>query len=87
MQFHPRLAQNAVNSMQLWRTTMLQIRSDALAAAAELSLSTAPHCRHVNVSDSESDCEEYQSCKSDSMEDSEIELDLQSDDDIELDLQ
>lgn len=64
---------------------MLQIRSDALAAAAELSLSTAPHCRHVIVSDSESDREEYQSCKSDSMEDSEIELDLQSDDDIELD--
>ena len=40
---------------------MLQIRSDALAAAAELNLSTAPHCRHVIVSDSESDCEEYQS--------------------------
>ncbi len=87
MQFHPRLAQNAVNSMQLWRTAMLQIRSDALAAAAALSLSTAPHCRHVIASDSESDCEEYQSCKSDSMEDSEIELDLQADDDIELDLQ
>jgi len=83
MQFHPRLAQNAVNSMQLWRTAMLRIRSDAVAAAAELSLSTAPHCRHVIVSD----CEEYQSCKSDSMEDSEIELDLQADDDIELDLQ
>ncbi len=49
MQFHPRLAQNAVNSMQLWRTAMLQIKSDALAAAAELSLSTAPHCRHVIV--------------------------------------
>ena len=76
MQFHPRLAQNAVNSMQLWRTAMLQIRSDALAAAAELSLSTAPHCRHVIVSESESDCEEYQSCKSDSLEDSKIELDL-----------
>ncbi|DBB06052.1 TPA: hypothetical protein ACH3X3_010023 [Trebouxia sp. C0006] len=41
MQFHPRLAQNAVNSMQLWRTAMLQIR-------------------HVIVSDSESDREEYQ---------------------------
>ncbi|DBA92339.1 TPA: hypothetical protein ACH3X1_003068 [Trebouxia sp. C0004] len=87
LQFHPRLAQNAVNSMQLWRTAMLQIRSDALAAAAELSLSTAPHCRHVVVSDSESDCEEYQSCKSDSIEDSGSELDLQADDDIELDLQ
>ncbi len=63
MQFHTRLklAQNAVNSMRLWRTAMLQIRSDALAAAAELNLSTAPHCRHVIVSDSESDCEEYQS--------------------------
>ncbi len=87
MQFHPRLAQNAVNSMQLWRTAMLQIRSDAHAAAVALSLSTAPHCRHVIASDSESDCEEYQSCKSDGMEDSEIELDLQADDDIELDLQ
>ena len=86
LQFHPRLAQNAVNSMQLWRTAMLQIKSDALAAAAELSLSTAPHCRHVIMSDSESDCEEYQSCKSDSMEESEIELELQSDDDIELDM-
>ena len=42
---------------------MLQIRSDALAAAAELSLSIAPHCRHVILSDFESDCEEYQSCK------------------------
>ncbi|DBA82222.1 TPA: hypothetical protein ACH3X2_000496 [Trebouxia sp. C0005] len=87
MQFHPRLAQNAVNSMQLWRTAMLQIRSDALAAAAQLSLSPAPHCRHVIVSDSESDCEEFQSCKSDSMEDSETEQDVQPDDDIELDLQ
>ncbi len=89
MQFHPRLAQNAVNSMQLLRTAMLQIRSDALAAAAELSLSTALHqyCRHVIVSDSESNYEEYQSCKFDSVEDSEIELDLHSDGDIELDLQ
>ncbi len=66
---------------------MLQIRSDALAAAAELSLSTAPHCGHVIMSDSESDCKEYQSCKSDSMEDSEIELDVQSDGDFELNLQ
>ena len=72
MQFHPRLAQNTVNSMQLWRAAMLQIRSDALAAAAELSLSTTPHCKHIIVSESESDCEEYQSCKSDSMEDSEM---------------
>ena len=88
MQFHPRLklAQNAKNSMRLWRTAMLQIRSDALAAAAELSLITALLCRHVFVSDSESDSE-YQSCKSDNMENSEIELDLQSDDDIELELQ
>jgi len=88
MQFHPKLAQNAVNSINLWRTAMLQImiRSAALAAAAELSLSTAPQCRHVIGSDSESDCEENQSCKSGSMEESDIELDLQSDDDIELDL-
>ncbi len=41
MQFQPRLAKNAVNSMKLWRTAMLKIRSDALVAAAELSLSTA----------------------------------------------
>ncbi len=111
MQFHPRLAQNAMNScsvwahmgsvipltttavpfnyniMQLWRIAMLHIRSDALAAAAAFSLSRAPHCRLVIMSDAESDCEEYQSCKSDSMEDSEIELDLQGDDDIGLDLQ
>ncbi len=59
MQFHPRLAQNAVNSMQLWRTARLQIRSDALAGAAELSLSTAPRCRHVIVSD----CDEQQRCQ------------------------
>ena len=65
----------------------MQIKSDALAAAAELSVSTAPHGRHVIVSDSESDCEEYQSCTSDSVEESGIEMDLQSDDDIELDLQ
>ena len=49
---------------------MLQIRSDAPAAAPELSLSTTPNCRHVIVSDSESD--------------SDLELDLQSDDDTEL---
>ena len=61
---------------------MLQIRSDALAAAAELSLSTALHCRHVIVSDSESNSEEYQLCKPDSLENSDIELDLQSDDDL-----
>ena len=42
---------------------------------------------HVVVSGSESDCEEHQSCKSNSMEDNEIELDLQSDIEIELDLQ
>ncbi len=65
MQFHPRLAQDAVNSMQLWRTAMLQIRSDALAAAAELSLSTAPYCGHVIMSDYKSGCEEYHSCKPD----------------------
>ncbi len=81
MQFHPRLAQNAVNSMKLLRTAMLQIKSDALAAAAELSLSTAPHCRHVIVSDLS---EEYWSCNSDSMEDSDIELDQQSVVNIEL---
>ncbi|DBA82228.1 TPA: hypothetical protein ACH3X2_000502 [Trebouxia sp. C0005] len=38
------------------------------------------------VSDSESHCEGFQSCKSDSMEDGETELDVQPDDDIELDL-
>ncbi len=54
---HPRLAQNAMNSMQLWRTAMLHIRSYALAAAAKLSLCIAPHqyCRHVIVSNSESE--------------------------------
>ncbi len=82
MQSHHRLAQNAVNSMQLRRSAMLQNRSDALAAVAEISLSTGPHCRHAIVSDYKSDCEKYQSCKSDSMEDSEIELVVQSDDDL-----
>ena len=94
---HPTLLQlvrqirdsNAVISMQLWRTAMLQIKSDALAAAAELSLSTAPHCRHVITSDSESDCEEYKSCKSvgvELLEDSDIpvesDLDEQAADDV-----
>ena len=50
----------------------------------------APHCKHVIVSDFMPDCDEYQSCKSDSMEDIIIliktELDQQSDDDIEQDL-
>ena len=55
---------------------MLQIRSDAPAAAAELSLSAASHCGHVIVSDSQSDCQSY---KSASMEVSDIELDQQSD--------
>ncbi|DBB07274.1 TPA: hypothetical protein ACH3X1_000005 [Trebouxia sp. C0004] len=56
LQFHPRLAQNAVNSM--------------------------PALEDSNAAD-----QEYQSCKSDSIEDSGSELDLQADDDIELDLQ
>jgi hypothetical protein len=61
---------------------MLQIRSDASAAAAELNLSAPAHYGHVNC---ESNCEEHQSCKSDSMD---IELDQQydDDDDVELDL-
>ena len=59
MQFHPGLAHKAVNDMQLCRTAELQIGSDGLAAAAELSLSTAPHSGNVIVSDSESDCEKY----------------------------
>ncbi len=58
----------------------------AAVHVAEVSLSTAPKCRHVIVSVSESDCKEYQSRKSNKMEDSEMELDLQSDNDIELDL-
>ena len=77
LQYHPRLAQNAVNDMQLWRAAMLQIKTDALAAAADLALSTAPHCQHVIVS--ESDSEGYRSCNSgppSSREGSDIELDL-----------
>lgn len=68
-----------MNDMQQWRAAMLHMRSDVLAAAADLSLSTALHCRHVIVSDSESDSEGYQSCNSDpisGMEGNDIELDL-----------
>ncbi len=57
-------------------------KSNALAAAAVLSLSTVPNCRHVIMSDSESDFEEDRSCKFGSMEDSDIEQEQQSDDDI-----
>lgn len=60
--------------------------SDAPAAAAEPSSSTAPNCKHVIMSDCKSDCEGYQSCNSDSVKDSNIQLDLQCDDDLELDL-
>ena len=64
--------------MQLWRTAVLQITSDAPAAAAELRLIAPPRCGHAVVSDSESDYE-HQSCKPDIMGDSDIELDQQSD--------
>ncbi len=69
--------------MQLWKTAVLQIRSDAPAAAAELSLSAPLHCGHVVVSDVESDYED-QPCKPDIMGDRDIELDQQSNDDVEL---
>ncbi len=69
--------------MQLWKTAVLQIRSDAPAAAAELSLSAPPHCGHVVGSDFESDYED-QPCKPDIMGDRDIELDQQSNDDVEL---
>ena len=66
MQFHPRLAQNAVDGMQSWRAALLQS-----PAAPDLTLSTALHCGHVLVSDSEEESE-YQSCCSGS----DIEIDL-----------
>ncbi|KAL3137449.1 hypothetical protein ABBQ32_006969 [Trebouxia sp. C0010 RCD-2024] len=57
MQYHPRLAQNAVDGMQSWRAAMLQSQT---LAAPDLTLSTALHCGHVLVSDSEES--RYQSC-------------------------
>ena len=38
MQYHPRMAQNAVDGMQSWRAAMLQSHTPA---AAHLTLSTA----------------------------------------------
>ncbi|KAL3144600.1 hypothetical protein ABBQ32_004324 [Trebouxia sp. C0010 RCD-2024] len=70
MQYHPRLAQNAVDGMQSWRAAMLQSHT---LAAPDLTLSTALHCGHVLVSDSEES--QYQSCCSDSDSDIDIELD------------
>lgn len=70
MDFHPRLAQNAVDGMQSWRAAMLQSHTPA---APDLTLSTALHCGHVLVSDSESEQSQYQSCCSDS--DIEVALD------------
>ena len=68
MQHHPRMAQNAVDGMQSWRAAMLQSHT---APAPDLTLSTALHCRHVLVSESEES--RHQSCCSDS--DIDIELD------------
>ena len=68
MQYHPRMAQNAVDGMQSWRAAMLKSHTPA---AADLTLSTALHCGHVLVSESEES--QYQSCCSDS--DVEVELD------------
>ncbi|KAL3152850.1 hypothetical protein ABBQ38_012165 [Trebouxia sp. C0009 RCD-2024] len=67
MQYHPRLAQNAVDGMQSWRAAMLQSHPPA---APDLTLSSALHCGHVLVSDSEES--RYQSCCSDS----DIDIDL-----------
>ena len=77
MQYYPRLAQNAVDSMDTWRTAMLQSHT---TTAPDLTLSAAPHSRHVIVSDSECECEEseYESCNSEtvSLADSDILIDL-----------
>ena len=67
MQYHPRMAQNAVDGMQSWRAAMLQSRTPA---APDLTVSAALHCRHVLVSESEES--QYQSCCSDS----DIDIDL-----------
>ena len=50
MQYHPRMAQNAVDGMQSWMAAMLQSHT---LAAADLTLSTAFQCGHVLVSESE----------------------------------
>ncbi len=77
MQYYPRLAQNAVDSMDTWRTAMLQSHT---TAAPDLTLSAAPHSLHVIVSDSECECEEseYESCNSEtvSLAGSDILIDL-----------
>ena len=61
--YHPRLAQNSVDSMDTWRTGKLQY---VTTAAPDLTLSAAPHSRHVIVSDPECESEEseYESCNS-----------------------
>ncbi len=66
MQYHPRLAQNAVDAMQSWRAAMLQV------SVPVLRVSSASHCQHVLVSESEES--EYWSCNSGT--DSDFELDL-----------
>ena len=74
MRYHPRMAQNAVDSMQSWRAAMLQSRTPA---APDLTLSTALHGGHVLVSESEES--DYQSCCSDtaSIAASDVEVDLE----------
>lgn len=62
-----------------------QRKSNALAAAAVLSLSTVPHCRHVIMSDSQSDFEEDRSCKFGSMEDRSCKFGSMEDSEIERD--
>ncbi|DBA81383.1 TPA: hypothetical protein ACH3X2_006980 [Trebouxia sp. C0005] len=54
-----------------------------LDGGLQLSLSMASCCKHIVVSEFESDCEQHQSRKSNNFNDSDIELDLQSGVDIE----
>ena len=69
MEYHSRLAQDAVDAMQSWRAAMLEVS----VPSSKLSLSRAPHCQHVIVSESEGP--EYLSCSS-GMQESDLGLDL-----------
>ena len=90
LSFHARLAQDAVNAMQVWRDAMLQSSAPAESESDDEVVSNAARlCRRFVVSESDSQPEpalqhsgyasagsEYMSCSSASVEASDIEIDL-----------
>ena len=90
LSFHARLAQDAVNAMQVWRDAMLQSSAPAESESDdEVVPNAATLCRRFVVSESDSQPEpalqhsgyasagsEYMSCSSASVEASDIEIDL-----------